>query len=388
MEERNEEENMTKRALASIAIAMAISASLPNISWADTIKIANVIELSGAGATVGSNWRDALKLAFEEINAAGGILGEQVEVTDYDTQTDPTTSRAMVQKAIDDGAYVIMGPIYSGSVKVNMMVAQQNGVPQLTGAEAPFITGMGNPYIFRTSFGAQQSMPKLVKYLTEEMKVKSVAVAWVNDDFGKGGRDSFVAELEKAGIAVNADVSSEVGQADFAADVIKLKSSNADAIFAYLHEEESARLLKEIRKQGVTQPIFGETTLMNQKVVDLAGDAVNGVRGHVGLTANAPIPGIEEFARKFEAKYNYKPDHNAIKAYMGAYVVKYVTTKNGKVDRQSFADALHGLTITPADEPGILMETSWDDKGEVNRESFLVEVKDGKQTVVTTLPKL
>ncbi|OAP36539.1 ABC transporter substrate-binding protein [Sinorhizobium glycinis] len=379
---------MTKRALASIAIAMAISAGLPGLSWADTIKIANVIELSGAGATVGSNWRDALKLAFEEINAAGGILGEQVEVTDYDTQTDPTTSRAMVQKAIDDGAYVIMGPIYSGSVKVNMMVAQQNGVPQLTGAEAPFITDMGNPYIFRTSFGAQQSMPKLVKYLTEEMKVKSVAVAWVNDDFGKGGRDSFVAELEKNGVAVNADVSSEVGQADFAADVIKLKSSNADAIFAYLHEEESARLLKEIRKQGVTQPIFGETTLMNQKVVDLAGEAVNGVRGHVGLSANAPIPGIEEFAKKFEAKYSYKPDHNAIKAYMGAYVVKYVTTKNGKVDRQAFADALHGLTITPADEPGILMETSWDDKGEVNRESFLVEVKDGKQTVVTTLPKL
>ncbi|WP_373414280.1 ABC transporter substrate-binding protein [Ensifer aridi] len=379
---------MKKRAIAAIAIAVALSAGLPNISWADTIKIANVIELSGAGATVGSNWRDALKLAFEEINAAGGILGEQVEVTDYDTQTDPTISRAMVQKAIDDGAYVIMGPIYSGSVKVNMMVAQQNGVPQLTGAEAPFITDMGNPYIFRTSFGAQQSMPKLVKYLADEMKVKSVAIAWVNDDFGKGGRDSFVAELGKHGITVTADVSSEVGQADFAADVIKLKSSNADAIFAYLHEEESARLLKEIRKQGVTQPIFGETTLMNQKVVDLAGEAVNGVRGHVGLTANAPIPGVEEFAKKFEAKYNYKPDHNAIKAYIGAYVVKYVTTKNGKVDPQAFADALHGLTITPADEPGILMETSWDDKGEVNRDSFLVEVKDGKQTVVSTLPKL
>lgn len=204
----------------------------------------------------------------------------------------------------------------------------------------------------------------------------------------QGRSGSFVAELEKHGITVTADVSSEVGQADFAADVIKLKSSNADAIFAYLHEEESARLLKEIRKQGVTQPIFGETTLMNQKVVDLAGEAVNGVRGHVGLTASAPIPGIEEFAKKFEAKYNYKPDHNAIKAYMGAYVVKYVTTKNGKVDPQAFADALHGLTITPADEPGILMETSWDDKGEINRDSFLVEVKDGKQTVVTTLPKL
>ncbi|XEN33016.1 ABC-type branched-subunit amino acid transport system substrate-binding protein (plasmid) [Ensifer sp. WSM1721] len=63
---------MKKRAIAAIAIAVALSAGLPSMSWADTIKIANVIELSGAGATVGSNWRDALKLAFEEINAAGG----------------------------------------------------------------------------------------------------------------------------------------------------------------------------------------------------------------------------------------------------------------------------------------------------------------------------
>lgn len=380
---------MNRRHLLALTAAAALSAALPQMSFAaETIKIADVIELSGAGATVGTNWRDGLKLAVEEINAAGGVLGQQIEVTDYDTQTDATTSRAMVQKAIDDGAYVIMGPIYSGSVKVNMMVAMQNGVPQLTGAEAPFITDLGNPYIFRTSFGAQQSMPKLVKYLTDELSAKTVAVAWVNNDFGKGGRDAFVAELDKRGIKLVGDVSSEVGQADFAADVVKLKDSNADVIFAYLHEEESARLLKEMQKQGVKQPIFGETTLMNQKVIDLAGDAVNGVRGHVGLTADAPVQGVQDFAKKFEGKYGYKPDHNAIKAYMGAYIVKYVTVKNGKVDRQAFADALHGLTITPADEPGILMETTWDDKGEVNRESFLVEVKDGKQSVVSTLPKL
>ncbi|ACM29986.1 amino acid ABC transporter substrate-binding protein [Agrobacterium rhizogenes] len=380
---------MNRRSMLWLATAAAMWVAVPQASMAqDVIKFADVIELSGAGAAVGTNWRDGLKLAVEEINAAGGILGQKVEVTDYDTQTDPTTSRAMVQKAIDDGAYVIMGPIYSGSVKVNMMVAMQNGVPQISGAEAPDITRMNNPYIFRTSFGAQQSMPKLVKYLAEEVKAKSVAVAWVNDDFGKGGRDSFVKELKSRGITVATDVSSEVGQADFAADVVKLKSSGADTIFAYLHEEESARLLKELQKQGVKLPIFGETTLMNQKVVDLAGDAVNGVRGHVGLMADAPVPGIQEFAKKFQAKYNYKPDHNAIKAYLGAYAVKYVTTKNGKVDRQALADTLHGLTITPKDEPGILIETSWDDKGEVNRDSFLVEVEGGKQVVVATIPKL
>ena len=231
-------------------------------------------------------------------------------------------------------------------------------------------------------------MPKIANYIRDELKAKTIALIWVNNDFGKGGRDAFVAELEKLGIPLVADVSSEAGQADFAADVIKLKGSGADVIFAYLHEEESARLLKEMQKQGVTQSILGETTLMNQKVIDLAGDAVNGVRGHVGLTADAPVPGIQEFAKKFEAKYGYKPDHNAIKAYMGAYTIKFVTNKIGKVDRQAFADALHGLTITVAEEPGILMDTTWDDKGEVNRESFLVEVKGGKQEVVETLPKL
>jgi branched-chain amino acid transport system substrate-binding protein len=354
----------------------------------DRVKIANVVELSGAGATVGTNWRDAVTMAVEEINAGGGILGKKVVLANYDTQTDAQTSRAMVQKAIDDGAYVILGSIYSSSTKVNMIVAQQAGVPQITGSEAPFITELGNPYIFRTSFGAQQSMPKLAAYLKNDLNAKSVAVAWVNDDFGKGGRDAFVAQMKKYGITVAADVPSEVGQAGFAADVIRLKGGGADAIFAYLHEEESARLLKEIRKQGVALPIIGETTLMNQKVIDLAGDAVNGVRGHVGLSADAPVPAIREFARKFEAKFGYKPDHNAIKGYVGTYTIKHVTNKIGKLDRQAFARTLHGLTITPEQEPGVLMEVSWDDKGEIDRQSFLVEVIHGKQQITKMLPKL
>ena len=379
----------TKRLSAAAVAGLTVGGLLVGGSvQAETVKIADVVELSGGGAAVGTNWRDGATLAFEEINAAGGILGKTVELMNYDTQTDAQTSRAMVQKAIDDGAFVILGPIYSSSTKVNMLVAKQNGIPQIAGSEAPFITQMGNPYIFRTSFGAQRSMPKIASYIANGLKAKSVAIAWVNDDFGKGGRDAFVKEVEARGIKVVADVSSETGQADFAADVVKLNGSNADAIFAYLHEEESARLLKELRKQGVTKPIVGETTLMNQKVVDLAGEAVNGVRGHVGLSADAPVPAIQALAKKFEAKYGYKPDHNGIKGYIGAYTIKHVATKVGSFDRQAFADTLHGLTITAAEEPGVLMDISWDANGEVDRESFLVEVVEGKQTITDVLPAL
>ena len=135
-----------------------------------------------------------------------------------------------MQKAIDGDAYVILGPVFSGSVKVNMVVAQQAEVPQFTGAEAADITQAGNPYIFRTSFGQQASMPKIANYMRDGVKAKTVAVVWVNNDFGKGGHDSFVKEMASRGIKVVADVSTEQGQVDFAADVVKVKAANLSLI--------------------------------------------------------------------------------------------------------------------------------------------------------------
>ena len=118
-----------------------------------------------------------------------------------------------------------MGTVYSGSTIVNMIVAQQAGVPQFTGAEAPNITERHNPFIFRTSSGAEKGVPSLTAYFKDQLKVKKIAVAWVTNDFGKGGHDVFLAQMEKVGIEVVADVPSEQGQADFSADVSKIKQS-------------------------------------------------------------------------------------------------------------------------------------------------------------------
>ncbi len=340
------------------------------------------------GAVSGTNWRDGVALAVDEINAAGGILGRKIETEHLDTQSNPGISRAQVQKVLDKDPYVVLGPIYSGSVKVNMALTQQAEVPQIVGAEAADITMQGNPWVFRTAFGQQVSMPKIANYLHDQLKVKSVALLWVNNDFGKGGRDSFIKEMKTRGIDVVADISTEQGQVDFGSDVIKLKGAKADADFIYTNEEESARFLIEAKRQGLTTPLFGETTLLNQKVIELAGAAANGVRGHVGLSADAPVPAIQEFAKKFSARYKYRPDHNGIKGYTAVYLVKYVTEKIGKFDRKAFGAAMKGLTLTPDKAPGMLMEASWDQNGDIDRASFLAEVVDGKQKIVETLPKL
>ena len=353
-----------------------------------TVYIPDVVELSGPGAVSGTNWRDGAAMAIDEINKAGGILGRKIETEHLDTQSNPGVSRAQIQKVLDRNPYVVLGPIYSGSVKVNMALTQQAEIPQIVGAEAADITQQGNPWVFRTAFGQQFSMPKIANYLHDQLKVKSVAVVWVNNDFGKGGHDSFVKEMKTRGIDVVADLSTEQGQIDFGSDVIKLKNVKVDAVFVYSNEEESARFLIEAKRQGLTTPLIGETTLLNQKVVELAGAAANGVRGHVGLSADAPIPAIQEFASKFTERYKYRPDHNGIKGYTAVYLVKYVTEKIGKFDSKAFGAAMKDLTLKPETAPGILMEATWDQNGDIDRASFLAEIIDGKQKIVETLPKL
>jgi branched-chain amino acid transport system substrate-binding protein len=375
---------MRLRLIAMLAAALAPASAIAQ----STIFIPDVIELSGPGAVSGTNWRDGVILAVDEINAKGGILGRKIDTRHIDTQSNPGVSRAQIQKVLDNDPYVVLGPIFSGSVKVNMKLTEQAGVPQIVGAEAAEITQAGNPFVFRTAFGQQTSVPKLATYMQDKLNAKQVAVLWVNNDFGKGGRDIFLKEMAARGIKVVADLSTESGQVDFAADVAKLKQANPEAVFVYSNEEEDARFLLEARRQNLNAVLLGETTLLSQKVIELAGDAANGVRGHVGLSSDAPIPLVKEFADKFKKRFGYIADHNGQKAYIALYTIKYVTEKIGKFDRKLFADTLHGLTITPEQEPGVLMEVTWDSKGDIDRASFLAEVRDRQQKIIETLPKL
>ncbi len=352
------------------------------------ITLADVAELSGSGATDGTNWKNGIDLAVEEINAKGGVLGDKIVVTHADSQSNAGVAKALCQKALDGKPYALLGPGYSGSVKVCEPLAAEAGIAEIMGGEAADLTEKGNKFVFRTSFGQQISMPKIAKYIVDNLKAKTAAVVWVNNDFGKGGRDTIEKEFAKRGVKVVLDDSTEAGQADFAADALKVKSANPDVVFIYLNEEESARMLKELRKVDVKAPLVGETTLIGQKVIELAGDAANGALGHVGLTTDAPIPAIKAFRDRFVAKYHYVPDHNGMKGYLAIYMIKAATDKMGKVDANGLAAALHGLSISPDQEPNILMPMTITDTGDIDRESFLGEVVDGKQKITKVLPML
>jgi branched-chain amino acid transport system substrate-binding protein len=374
-----------RRLIMAAGLALAFQ---PALAQQKVIKIANVIELSGAGTTSGTNFKNGVELAIKEINATGGILGHRIESYTVDTQSNPGVAKGLAQKAVDDGVFAVFGPVFSGSILVSMAETRKAEVPNFTGGEAAAITKQGNPYIFRTSFTQDTAMPKVARYMANTLKAKTVAVIFVNNDFGKGGRDAIVKALEPLGVKVTTDISTEQSQVDFSAAVLKARQANTDVVFAYVNEEESARLLRELRKQGVTKPIVGETVLTSQKVIELAGEAANGAVAHVGLTVDAPLPSIRAFRAKFEKEYRYVSDHNGVKGYTGVYIMKAAIEKVGKVDRKAMAQAMKGLKIKAAEHPGVLMDVSFDANGDLDRESFLAEARNGKQEIKEVLPAL
>jgi len=372
------------KAFKQLALGVLLCASA--LAQAQNVKIVGLVELTGTGTTSGTNFDNGIKLAVKEINEAGGILGRKIDYVSWDTQSNPGVAKGLADKAVDESAYVVMGPVFSGSILVSMASTKRAEIPNFTGGEAAAITQQGNPYVFRTSFTQASAMPKMAAYIQNTLKAKVVDVVYTNNDFGKGGRDLIAKALEARGIKVGADISTEPGQVDFSSAVIKAKQSSGDALFVYTNEEEAARMLREIRKQGYKKPVLGETVLTSQKVIELAGDAANGAIAHVGLTADAPQAGVKKFDAAFQKEFKTRSDHNGLKGYIGMYTVKAVTEKIGKFDSKAFAAAMKNISLSAKTNPGLLLDVSYDENGDLDRESYLTTVVKGKQVVKEILP--
>lgn len=354
----------------------------------EALRLAGALELSGAGQVAGTNFRNGVEMAVRDINASGGVLGRPLSFSVQDTQSKPDVARALVQKAVDDGAVAIFGPVFTGSMMVAMEASRTAAVPHITGAEGAAVTQQGHPSVLRTAFTQAISMPKMARYLSERSGVRKLGVLYVNNDFGRSGLEVLKKALAGSPTEVMAEVAVEQGQQDMAAAVSKLRQAQPEGLFVYTNEAESPLVLKELRKQGWTKPVYGETTLIGQKVIEQAGEAANGVIAHVGLPVEAPLAAIRDFKQRYEREFKTTPDHNSMKGYSGVYVLKAAMERAGKADRAAVVAAMKGLKVSTNRYPGVLLYTEYDQKGDLDRMSFLMEVRQGRQEVTDFLSTL
>ncbi len=364
----------------------AASAECPD---GDSVNVAVPYE---ANQPAGANWRLGLEMAVAEINEAGGILGCQIVPEFEDTQADPDVSKQVVADMAEGDPYVFLGTVFSSNTIVNMVEAQRAEIPMFVGAEAPAVTNReengDNDYIYRTSFGVDTAADKFIDYIVEQ-GVTSVDMIYKNDEFGAGGRDAYAAAFEEVGIDIGLDIQVQPDQIDLSAEVAQLAGGEADAIFAFMTEIETAAFLDEVQAQALEKPIYGGDVLSAASTIALVQPgAADGTQTHAGLNASAPV-----FADWKEAYAAFHPtadppDHNSIKGYTAVHIVKEATERIGSFDNTQFAATLYCATITTDDEPGVLLDVSYDANGDIDRESYIVEVVDGVGQITATVPPL
>ena len=384
---------MFKRILwVSLLAVMARGLSLSSeVIAQDKVTMAIVIEQSGPGAAVGGRWIRGVQMASEEINGAGGILGKKIDTFILDTKTEAPVAVAAVRKAIESKPFIVMGPIFSGSTLACMGLLRDAGIPEFVGSESPNVgkqNASNNPNTFLTSLNVDLGMQKVAKWVTDVMKTKKIALIWANTELGKSGREALKRLLEPKGVQFVADLATELGQSSFTGELSRIKASGADTLFIYMHEEESGKLLPQVKEMGLDKQmkVVGHDTLLTEDTLRLAKDAANGIVGHVGLSPVA-LP-LKPVADRYLARYKELPDHNFFKTYIAMSVIRAIVEQNKSFDQQKFRDKLKNSSLCVKDYPGILMDVHYDEKGDVDRESFLIKIENQKQTMAGILPPL
>jgi branched-chain amino acid transport system substrate-binding protein len=261
-------------------------------------------------------------------------------------------------------------------------------IENVGGSDSEVIAQKGDDNIFMTTFTPDVGMAKFVRWLVEVLKAEKVAVVWVNDTSGKGGRDMVLQSMKERGQTPVADISIEVQQTDFTPELDNLRASGAAHVMVYGRPETSARFMVQFRKAGLPAQPVGETTLCAPATIALGGASVNGAQCHVGMVATAAplprwaiMPQIGDMVRRFREKYGRMPDPDALKGYLGVHMLKVSVLRARDWDAGKVRACLHKNLFSTLQEPSLLVDVYVNATGSLDRPSFIVEVKDGKPVV-------
>lgn len=352
------------------------------------IKLAGITEGRGPGATAGQSLKSGYLMAIDEINGSGGVLGQQLELTQFDIDTSPAAAEEATKKALVAKPFAVLGPQFSGITAASMKFTADPAVPQFTGGEASSLTRRFHPSLLRTSLSQSGSMPRLGALATFGLGAQNIGLIWIDNDFGKDGRDALLATFKRRKTVVGFDGSVKPAQTDCAQVVAALIAAKVDALLLYATESESIEVLKELRKQGFDKPIVTDGLVAAQKVIDGAGGATEGVLVHMNNSVDAPSVQMQAFVKRYEARYGRRPDLNGIKGYFSVQLLKAGLTVTGELDQAKFLHIVHNTRFEATRFPDLLGSVAYDFFGDLNRASYFAVIRNGRPQIVATISAL
>ncbi|MDB5642787.1 MAG: hypothetical protein JWN07_2104 [Hyphomicrobiales bacterium] len=372
--------------MKSVLIARLLSAgmilSALSLPAAAQIKLGVGGPMTGPSAAFGAQLKNGAEQAAEDINAAGGILGQKLQVLVGDDGSKPEQGVSAANKFVGDGVKFVVGHFNSGvSIPTSAEVYSENGMLQVTPASTnPAFTERGLWNVFRTCGRDDQQGAVSAKYIAAKLKDKRIAVLHDKTPYGKGLADETKKAMNTAGVREVLYEGVNPGERDYTAVVTKLKQQRADVlVWGGLHPEAGV-LLRQMREQGLNTVLIGGDGIATAELGAIAGDAVEGTLMTFGPDPTKR-PDAADVLKKFAAK-NINPESYTLYSYAAVQVIKQAAESVKSLEPKKVADAMHsGMTFDT-----VLGKFSFDKKGDRNDADYVMYVwkkmPDGKMSFV------
>jgi branched-chain amino acid transport system substrate-binding protein len=351
---------------AGLALAIAVAAAGAANAQ---VKIGMGGPITGPSAATGAQMKNGVDQAVEDINKAGGILGQKLVASYGDDASDPKQGVSVANNFSGEGVKFVIGHYNSGVTIPASAVYQENGILEITPASTnPTVTERGMWNIFRVCGRDDQQGQVAGEYILKHMKGKKIAVVHDKTTYGKGLADEMKKTINKGGMKEVLYEGVNTGEKDYSALVSKIKQANPDLIYWGGLYTEGGLIVRQLRDQGVKAPLMGGDGITSDEFASVGGPGVEGT-----LMTYGPDPRNRPEAKKvvdeFRAK-KFEPEAYTLYSYAGVQIIRQAAEAAKSVDAKKVAEKMHsGMHFKT-----VLGDIAYDKKGDITKLDYVMYI--------------
>jgi len=351
----------------------------------DEIKVGEFAALTGGSASFGQSSHKGTQLAFDEINAAGGVMGKKFKLITEDDQSVAGQPATIVRKLIaQDKVVAVLGEVRSSATLEAAPICQQDKIPLISPAATnPKVTEVGD-YISRICFIDPFQGTVMAKFALSKGWKKVAMLTDVKQDYSVGLAEFFVKGFTAGGGQIVKEQKYSTGDKDFKPQLTSIKASKPDAIFIPGYYGEVALIGKQARLLGIKVPLLGGDGWVGDSLLKVAGNSLDGSFFSCHFSAEDQSPAVQEFVKKYKAKYSGEvPDDMAALGYDSAMILAEAIKRAGTTEGDKLKDAI----ATTKEHKGITGVITLDAHRDATKPAVILTIaKGGFQFVESVAP--
>lgn len=345
------------------------------------IKVGVSNMVTGPMAAGGIRMKQAITMAFEEINAKGGVLGGRpLEMVLVDDTGTPTGAVNAVNKILGENVSVSIGPHTSPMASATQELYRKAGVPFITAATSPKLLEAENPYFFRISVSDGAVGPAMVEFAKNKFGAKKIGALYDTDDYGVAADGATKQYCKDNGIEYYSEGFTS-GDKDLTSQLSKIKGWGPDVVFDFSHDAEAALIVRQLDELGMGDiPHVGPNALAQSQTYDLCdAKQLEGTYASTDFYADESNPAMKKFLDDFHARWGSDVERYAAMYYTAAYLAADAIDRAGSDKPEDIRKALSGTK----DFDAVFGKLNCSAQGEMNTNLYILEFDGNKNMNVT-----